>query len=160
MLCSAWDHCRSSQSGWSTAFLSESESHKSKLSLKASPLLTLGSGDAHNNQATRNRGSPSINSFGTPIRCPTIISLRLTIGKHAKRFGTQPRRAATTCATCSQKRHDPPTGVHDQMSVRPENFWADLYRVNFEVTNLKPFACLAFPAHHLPQNTPKTAYFW
>src|SRR5713226_9436539 len=63
MLCSAWDHCRSSQSGWSTAFLSESESHKSKLSLPASLLLTLGSGDAHNNQATRNRGSPSINSF-------------------------------------------------------------------------------------------------
>ena len=32
----------------------------------------------------------------------------------------------------------------------------DLYRVNFEVYNLKPFPCLAFP-HFLHQKTPRNS---
>jgi len=31
--------------------------------------------------------------------------------------------------------------------------------VNFEVVNLKPFACLAFPLSHLRENTLKQSYF-
>ena len=41
------------------SLLSEPESDKSKLSLPASPLLSLGRGDAVGNQATHTRRSPS-----------------------------------------------------------------------------------------------------
>jgi hypothetical protein len=58
------------------------------------------------------------------------------------------------------KRHDPSTGVNDQMSVPPENFRADLYRVNFEVNNLKPFACLAFPQTTYLKTPRKQPIFW
>ena len=41
------------------------------------------------------------------------------------------------------ERHDPSTACGRLGSRNNSGF--DLYRVNFEVNNLKPFACLAFP---------------
>ncbi len=35
----------------------------------------------------------------------------------------------------------------------------DLYRVNFEVNNLKPFACLAFPQTSYPETPHKRPIF-
>jgi hypothetical protein len=35
----------------------------------------------------------------------------------------------------------------------------DLYRVNFDVNNLKPFSCLAFPFSHLPKTALKRPIF-
>ena len=43
-------------------------------------------------------------------------------------------------------------------SIHPETRTPDLYRVNSEVNNLKPFACLAFPCNTYLK-TPKNSLF-
>lgn len=44
-----------------------------------------------------------------------------------------------------------------QLIIRANQQIDEYQRVNLEVVNLRPFACLAFPLSHLLENTAKTA---
>ena len=65
----------------------------------------------------------------------------------------QPRSSAAPSGQLAVRRHS------GQLIIRTTQHIDEYQRVNFDVVNLKPFACVAFPLSHLHENTVKQPDF-